>query len=66
MIGGESAIEPFWVTLESLPWLTIAREHGALVMLLEHRYYGESRPTRLPAFILCTQNSLNLSYFLLD
>jgi hypothetical protein len=45
MIGGEAAESPGWVTNPDLEWLRMARAHGALVFLLEHRYYGASQPT---------------------
>ena len=43
MIGGEGEANPEW--LEAGSWLTYAREEGAAMVLLEHRYYGHSQPT---------------------
>jgi hypothetical protein len=45
MIGGESAESPTWVSNPDLEWIRIARQQGAMVFELEHRYYGVSQPT---------------------
>uniref|UniRef100_A0A0N4Z9D0 Serine protease K12H4.7 n=1 Tax=Parastrongyloides trichosuri TaxID=131310 RepID=A0A0N4Z9D0_PARTI len=45
MLGGESAENPAWVERGDFEWTTLAKEHGAMVFLIEHRYYGNSRPT---------------------
>jgi len=42
MIGGEAEANPRWMT--SGLWHTAAQEHGAAMFLLEHRYYGQSKP----------------------
>uniref|UniRef100_A0A0N4Z025 Serine protease K12H4.7 n=1 Tax=Parastrongyloides trichosuri TaxID=131310 RepID=A0A0N4Z025_PARTI len=42
MIGGEGPAEPKWVTLETLPMIELAKEVGADIYQLEHRYYGDS------------------------
>jgi len=44
MIGGEGPLSAFWVAVGSM--VEMAKEHKALVIALEHRYYGESHPTR--------------------
>ncbi|XP_028817754.1 thymus-specific serine protease [Denticeps clupeoides] len=43
MIGGEGAANPAWMQYGS--WLSYARKFGALCLMLEHRFYGKSRPT---------------------
>jgi len=43
MIGGEGAANPAWMGAGS--WYEYARNEGAAMVLLEHRYYGESHPT---------------------
>ena len=43
MIGGEGEANPQW--LEAGAWLDYARAEGAAMLLLEHRYYGNSHPT---------------------
>ncbi|KAH7708094.1 Protein PCP-3 [Aphelenchoides avenae] len=44
MLGGESAANP---VLLNADWahMRYAQQYGAVVYLLEHRYYGKSRPT---------------------
>jgi hypothetical protein len=42
-IGGEGTADPIWMTEGQ--WITYARTHGALCVMLEHRFYGKSRPT---------------------
>ena len=43
MIGGEAVANPRWLNYGT--WLTFAKEQGAAMFLLEHRFYGESHPT---------------------
>ncbi|XP_075057974.1 putative serine protease K12H4.7 [Mixophyes fleayi] len=43
MIGGEGAANPAWMTYGT--WITYAEKMGALCLLLEHRFYGQSHPT---------------------
>ncbi|XP_073349372.1 thymus-specific serine protease [Pagrus major] len=43
MIGGEGPANSAWM-LEGT-WLTYAEKMGALCLMLEHRFYGKSRPT---------------------
>ncbi|KAK5970304.1 Serine carboxypeptidase S28 [Trichostrongylus colubriformis] len=45
MLGGESEEDPYWVQDGDLEWTQMAQQNGAMVFLLEHRYYGQSRPT---------------------
>lgn len=43
MIGGEGTADPRWMVKGN--WIDYAKHFGALCVMLEHRYYGESRPT---------------------
>ena len=43
MIGGEGEANPAW--MEAGAWTTYAKETGAAMLLLEHRFYGKSHPT---------------------
>lgn len=43
MIGGEGPANPGWMHYGT--WLTYAEKLGALCLMLEHRFYGKSRPT---------------------
>ncbi|XP_066913299.1 putative serine protease K12H4.7 [Clytia hemisphaerica] len=43
MIGGEGPLSARWVGVGSM--VEMAKEHKALVLALEHRYYGDSHPT---------------------
>ena len=43
MIGGEGPATAIWV-VES-QWIEYAKQFGALCFQLEHRFYGESKPT---------------------
>ena len=43
MIGGEGTASPVWMVTGS--WIEYAKEHGALCLQLEHRFYGKSHPT---------------------
>lgn len=45
MVGGEGAISSGWMTDGF--WVDKAREHQALLLQLEHRFYGSSQPTVL-------------------
>ncbi|KAK6740638.1 hypothetical protein RB195_008853 [Necator americanus] len=45
MLGGESAESPYWVQDATLEWTKMAVDNGAFVFLIEHRYYGLSKPT---------------------
>lgn len=43
MIGGEGEENPIW--MENGQWINFAKQYKALCVMLEHRYYGKSRPT---------------------
>uniref|UniRef100_A0AC35U7D9 Serine protease K12H4.7 n=1 Tax=Rhabditophanes sp. KR3021 TaxID=114890 RepID=A0AC35U7D9_9BILA len=45
MIGGEGPIGLKWVSLETIPMLQMAKDAGAEVYELEHRFYGDHSPT---------------------
>ena len=49
MIGGEGPLSPLWVTVGAM--VDYAKQHGALILGLEHRFYGKSQPLRF-VFIL--------------
>jgi len=42
-IGGEGEASPGWLNYGA--WMKWAEENGAALFLLEHRYYGQSKPT---------------------
>jgi len=44
MIGGEVAISDYWIQYGT--WIKLAEKFNALCVHLEHRYYGESQPTK--------------------
>jgi hypothetical protein len=44
MIGGEGAANAVWVVTGNM--MNYAKEFGAFAILLEHRFYGKSHPTR--------------------
>jgi hypothetical protein len=44
MIGGEGEENPIW--MENGQWINFAKQYKALCVMLEHRYYGKSRPTK--------------------
>ncbi|CAD6187977.1 unnamed protein product [Caenorhabditis auriculariae] len=46
MLGGEGPEDPYWVSTSSLEWTTIAQQQGAWVFDIEHRFYGQTHPTR--------------------
>ncbi|XP_033638180.1 thymus-specific serine protease-like [Asterias rubens] len=43
MIGGEGTANPIWMVEGT--WIVMAQRLGALCLMLEHRFYGESHPT---------------------
>uniref|UniRef100_A0AC35U7I1 Serine protease K12H4.7 n=1 Tax=Rhabditophanes sp. KR3021 TaxID=114890 RepID=A0AC35U7I1_9BILA len=43
-LGGEGVLDPKWLAVETLPMLQWAKEVGADVYGLEHRFYGDSIP----------------------
>ncbi|WKX92494.1 hypothetical protein Q1695_010488 [Nippostrongylus brasiliensis] len=45
MIGGEGPESIRWVQNENYPFVRWAKERGAVLFDLEHRFYGESQPT---------------------
>ncbi|CAB3402787.1 unnamed protein product [Caenorhabditis bovis] len=45
MLGGEGPESSFWVSSSDLEITNLAAQQGAWVFDIEHRYYGETRPT---------------------
>jgi pimeloyl-ACP methyl ester carboxylesterase len=43
LLGGEGPASPAWLAHDTAP-MVYAREHGAAVYQLEHRFYGKSQP----------------------
>lgn len=43
MIGGEGPLRATWVAVGAM--VQYAQKYGALVLALEHRFYGDSHPT---------------------
>ncbi|XP_028402070.1 putative serine protease K12H4.7 [Dendronephthya gigantea] len=44
MIGGEGEANPIWMVEGT--WIKYAQELGAFTFMLEHRFYGQSHPTK--------------------
>lgn len=44
MIGGEGSADPRWMVKGS--WIDYAKTFKAYCVMVEHRFYGKSRPTR--------------------
>lgn len=44
MIGGEGTANPVWVVVGNM--MKYAEDFGAFAIMLEHRFYGKSHPTR--------------------
>lgn len=44
MVGGEGPADPRWMVEGT--WIAYAKKFNALCIMLEHRYYGESHPTK--------------------
>jgi hypothetical protein len=42
MIGGTGAIRKFWVCNERTGIAQMAKEHGAILVQLEHRFFGSN------------------------
>jgi hypothetical protein len=60
MLGGESAGSDFWLTYETLEFVKLAKYYGAMVFTNEHRYYGDSHPTRSVSAVI--QSSVMFRY----
>uniref|UniRef100_A0A7E4W0T9 Serine protease K12H4.7 n=1 Tax=Panagrellus redivivus TaxID=6233 RepID=A0A7E4W0T9_PANRE len=45
MLAGEATASSAWVERDDLEWTSLAKEVGARVFLLEHRFYGKSQPS---------------------
>jgi hypothetical protein len=46
MIGGEGTINPKWVCWRNYTYMKMAIQYKARLIQLEHRYFGESYPTK--------------------
>ncbi|PSN56520.1 hypothetical protein C0J52_14786 [Blattella germanica] len=67
MIGGEAAASAKWMVEGQ--WINYAQKYNALCFQLEHRYYGESHPTRNLgtknlAYLSSEQALADLAYFI--
>lgn len=56
-IGGEGPADPIWMTEGQ--WINYAQTHGAICVMLEHRFYGKSHPTE---YVLIEVNLLSYVY----
>merc|ERR1712012_19244 len=68
MIGGEGEASPKWLVGEST-LVQYAKQQGAAIVLLEHRFYGQSRPTNSTSVenlrLLSSRQALaDLAYFI--
>ncbi len=66
MIGGEGTANPIWMVEGT--WIVMAKQLGALCLMLEHRFYGESHPTpdlsvENLSFLSSEQALADLAYF---
>ena len=43
-LGGEGTANPIWMS--NGHWIEMAEKNHALCFLLEHRFYGNSKPTK--------------------
>lgn len=50
MIGGEGEASAIWMVNGA--WVDYAKKYKALMFQLEHRYYGQSHPTRYFKFFI--------------
>ena len=57
MIGGEGEENPIWMVEGQ--WIQYAQTFGALCVLLEHRFYGKSRPTEYYLKIITVMICIN-------
>uniref|UniRef100_A0A0A9XTD3 Putative serine protease K12H4.7 n=1 Tax=Lygus hesperus TaxID=30085 RepID=A0A0A9XTD3_LYGHE len=67
MIGGEGAISAEWMVLGA--WMDYAKQYNALCFQLEHRFYGESKPTEDSSvsnlrYLSSEQALADLAYFI--
>ncbi|KAJ0183898.1 hypothetical protein K1T71_000321 [Dendrolimus kikuchii] len=67
MIGGEGPADARWMVKGA--WIDYAKKFGALCINLEHRYYGESRPTNDKSiknlqYLSSSQALADLAYFI--
>lgn len=53
-IGGEGAADPIWMTEGQ--WIKYAQTHGAICVMLEHRFYGKSHPTEYDMIVVIEDN----------
>ena len=49
-IGGEGPANPVW--MENGAWIQYPQEHNAMLFMVEHRYYGQTHPTRYGSCLL--------------
>lgn len=51
VVGGENPADRNWLSNEKLPVVNLADKINASIYLLEHRFYGNSRPTEFVLFL---------------
>uniref|UniRef100_A0A0N4Z9D1 Serine protease K12H4.7 n=1 Tax=Parastrongyloides trichosuri TaxID=131310 RepID=A0A0N4Z9D1_PARTI len=69
IIGGESTESPTWIENDNLYWPMLAKKFGAMMLLIEHRYYGASHPVKNMKienmYLLSSRQSIeDIAYFI--
>ena len=68
-VGDNQEADPSRIDADSMPVVALAKEAGAKLWLLEHRFYGQSRPfqrmyTKNYAYLNSQQAVEDLAYFI--
>ena len=59
-IGGEGKANPIW--MEDGAWVQYAHYHKAMMFMVEHRYYGDTHPTRSEIYVYSYDLFLNHNF----